>query len=121
MIISFAFIMWNVIYFVVFESILFASLGKWMLGGVIIDSSDEKIGFEKAMTRGVCGGALMIGLYLLHLQGIFAIILVIIFYFLILEIPVLFTKKSLLDIFTGTTYAKSDSIWCDIKRIIHRG
>ena len=111
MIISFAFIMWNVIYFVVFESILFASLGKWMLGGVIIDSSDEKIGFEKAMTRGVCGGALMIGLYLLHLQGIFAIILVIIFYFLILDIPVLFKKKSLLDICTGTIYVKKNPLF----------
>ena len=121
MIISFAFILWNVIYFVAFESILFASPGKWMLGGVIIDSADEKISFEKAMTRGVCAGALMIGLYLLHLQGIFAIILVIILYFLILDIPIFFKKKSLLDICTGTIYAKRDSIWCDIKRIIHRG
>ena len=121
MIISFAFILWNVIYFVAFESILSASPGKWMLGGVIIDSADEKISFEKAMTRGVCAGALMIGLYLLHLQGIFAIILVIILYFLILDIPIFFKKKSLLDICTGTIYAKRDSIWCDIKRIIHRG
>lgn len=106
MVLSFAFILLNFIYYVVSESILHASPGKWMLGGVTIDNDEDKIGFEKAMTRGVYGGALMICSYLLHLQGIFAIILVIILYFLILDIPIFFKKKSLLDICTGTMYVK---------------
>lgn len=106
MVLSFVFILLNFFYYVVFESILHASPGKWMLGGVAIDNDEDKIGFEKAMTRGVYGGALMIGSYLLHLQGIFATILVIILYFLILDISVFFKKKSLLDICTGTMYVK---------------
>lgn len=112
MLFSFSFIVWNVIYYVVSETVLLASPGKLILGGLIIDSSDEKIGFEKAMTRGLCGGAFMAGsYYLLHLQGIFAIILVVIIYFLILDIPVLFKKKSLLDICTGTIYVMKNPIF----------
>lgn len=111
MLISFSFILWNVIYYVTSESILSASPGKLVLGGVIIDSSDRKIGFEKAVIRGVCGGVFMAGSYFLHLQGIFAIILVVILYFLILDIPVLFKKKSLLDICTGTMYVKKKTLF----------
>jgi hypothetical protein len=78
-----------------------------MLGGVILDSADDKISFGKALTRGLCGGALMAGTYfLLHLQGGLTNTVVVVVFFLLLDLPVLFTKKSLLDLCTGTTYAK---------------
>ena len=105
--ITFTFILLNLLFYIIFESILSASPGKRMLGGVILDSADDKISFGKALTRGLCGGALMAGTYfLLHLQGGLTNIVVVVVFFLLLDLPVLFTKKSLLDLCTGTTYAK---------------
>ena len=105
--ITFTFIFLNLLFYIIFESILSASPGKRMLGGVILDSADDKIGFGKALTRGLCGGALMAGTYfLLHLQGGLTNTVVVVVFFLLLDLPVLFTKKSLLDLCTGTTYAK---------------
>ena len=105
--ITFSFILLNLLFYILFESILSASLGKRMLGGVVLDSADDKIGFGKALKRGLCGGALMAGTYfLLHLQGGLSNTVVVVVFFLILDLPVLFTKRSLLDICTGTTYMK---------------
>lgn len=105
--ITFTFILLNLLFYIIFESILSASPGKRMLGGVILDSADDKIGFGKALIRGLCGGALMAGTYfLLHLQGGLTNTVVVVVFFLLLDLPVLFTKKSLLDLCTGTTYAK---------------
>jgi len=105
--ITFTFILLNLLFYIIFESILSASPGKRMLGGVILDSADDKISFGKALTRGLCGGALMAGTYfLLHLQGGLTNTFVVVVFFLLLDLPVLFTKKSLLDLCTGTTYAK---------------
>lgn len=105
--ITFTFILLNLLFYIIFESILSASPGKRMLGGVILDSADDKISFGKALTRGLCGGALMAGTYfLLHLQGGLTNTVVVVVFFLLLDLPVLFTKKSLLDLCTRTTYAK---------------
>ena len=105
--ITFTFILLNLLFYIIFESILSASPGKRMLGGVILDSADDKISFGKALTRGLCGGALMAGTYfLLHLQGGLTNTFVVVVFFLLLDLPVLFTKKSLLDLCTRTTYAK---------------
>ena len=105
--ITFTFILLNLLFYIIFESILSASPGKRMLGGVILDSADDKISFGKALTRGLCGGALMAGTYfLLHLQGGLTNTVIVVVFFLLLDLPVLFTKKSLLDLCTGTTYAK---------------
>ena len=105
--ITFAFIILNMVFYILFESILSASPGKRMFKGIILDSADDKIGFSKAFARGLFGGALMVGTYiLLHLVGGQTNIVVVIVFFLLLDLPVLFTKKSLLDLCTGTTYAK---------------
>ncbi len=105
--ITFSFILLNLLFYILFESILSASPGKRMLGGIILDSTDDKIGFGKALTRGLGGGVLMAGTYfLLHLQGGLTNTVVVFVFFLLLDVPVLFTKKSLLDLCTGTTYAK---------------
>ncbi len=105
--ITFAFILLNMVFYILFESILSASPGKRMFKGIIFDSAGDEIGFSKAFTRGLCGGSLMGGTYfLLHLVGGLTNIVVVIVFFLLLDLPVLFTKKSLLDLCTGTTYAK---------------
>lgn len=105
--ITFSFILFNLLYYILFESILSASLGKRMLGGVILDSADDKIGFVKALLRAICGGVLMSGVYLLfHLQMELSNYVVIFVFFLLLDLPVFFTKRSLIDICTFTTYAK---------------
>lgn len=105
--ITYTFILLNLLFYIFFESILSASPGKRMLGGVILDSADDKIGFGKVLIRGLCGGALMAGTYfLLHLQGGLTNTVVVVVFFLLLDLPVFFTKRSLLDIVTGTQYAK---------------
>ena len=105
--ITYTFILLNLLFYIIFESILSASPGKRMLGGVILDSADDKIGFGKVLIRGLCGGALMAGTYfLLHLQGGLTNTVVVVVFFLLLDLPVFFTKRSLLDIVTGTQYAK---------------
>lgn len=105
--ITFAFIILNIVLYILFESVLSASPGKRIFKGVILDSADDKIGFSKALTRGLCGGALMGGTYfLLHLVGGQTNMVVVIVFFLLLDLPVLFMRKSLIDLFTGTTYAK---------------
>ena len=105
--VTFFFILFNLIYYILFESMMSASPGKRMLGGVILDSSDDKIGFSKALIRGIWGGVLMGGTYFLfHLTGGLSNMLVVIIFFFILDISVLFTKKSLIDIISGTIYSK---------------
>ncbi len=105
--ITFSFIILNLLYYLLFESILSASLGKRMLGGVLLDSADDKIGFGKALLRAICGGVLMSGVYFLFhfLMGLSNYVVIFVF-FLLLDLPVFFTKRSLIDICTGTTYAK---------------
>lgn len=105
--ITFSFILLNLLFYFLSEAILSASPGKRMLGGVILDGVYDKINFEKAFTRGLFSGAFMTGTYfLLHLAGGLTNIIVVVVFFLILDLPVLFTKRSLLDLCTGTTYAK---------------
>ncbi len=105
--ITFSFIILNLLYYILFESIMSASLGKRLLGGVLLDNADDKIGFSKALLRAICGGLLMSGVYyLLHFSIGLSNYVVIFVFFLLLDLPVFFTKRSLIDIFTGTTYAK---------------
>ena len=106
--VTYSFILLNLIYYILFESLLSASPGKRLFRGVLLDCYDEKIEFSKALLRGFYGGILMVGIYYLFhfLIGLSNIIVIIIF-FLMLDLPVFFTNKSLLDIITGTYYAKS--------------
>ena len=107
--ITFSFILLNMLYYILLESIISASLGKKMLGGVLCDVFDDKIGYGKALVRGFWLGVLMAGLYyILHLLGGLTNTTVVVVFFLLLDIPVLFTKRSLLDICTGTTYLKKN-------------
>ena len=108
---TFAFIVLNIVFYIIFESIFCASPGKRMLGGIIIDGVGDKIDVEKAAVRGLSCGAMMGGLYcLIHLLFGFSNSIVVFMFFLLLDLPVLFTKKSLLDLLTGTKYVKRNTI-----------
>lgn len=105
--ITFIFILLNLIYYTFFESLLSASPGKSIMGGVIIDGSNNKIDFKKASFRGFIGGMLMIGTYLVfHLMFSLSNIVVVLVFFLSMDLPVLFKKMSPLDNWTDTLYVK---------------
>lgn len=102
------FLLANLIYYILFESMLSASFGKFLVGGVLCDIFDDKVGYEKALARGVYLSVFIIVLnFILHSLCGLKYITVLVVFFLLLDIPVLFTKRSLLDICTGTTYLKN--------------
>ena len=102
------FLLANLIYYILFESMLSASFGKFLVGGVLCDIFDDKVGYEKALARGVYLSVFIIVLnFILHFLCGLKYITVLVVFFLLLDIPVLFTKRSLLDICTGTTYLKN--------------
>ena len=104
---TFYLILLNVLYFMLFESLLSASLGKRITGGVILDRAEDKIVFGNVLQRALCRGILMFSLvYLLHFGMMLSYHAVLITFFLLMDLPVFFTRRSLLDIITGTTYAK---------------
>lgn len=105
--ITLAFILLNLIYYILFECILLASPGKRMFGGMLINSNKEKIGIGAVFARAICSGALMVfAVFFLHFQIGFSYLIVFVLFFLLLDIPIFFTKQSLIDLCTGTVYAK---------------
>ena len=109
--ITYQFIIFNMIFFAFFELIFHASLTKFMFGGIIIDSADDKIGYEKALARGLCNGILMyVTYFFFHILIGLPNTMVVILYFLILDTPVFFTRKSLLDMCTGTIYVRKNTL-----------
>lgn len=105
--ITFTFIVANLFYYLFFEGIMSASLGKRMFGGVLHDAFDDKIDFDKALKRALYKGAIMLILvYVIHWGLTFSNLIVVITFFLVMDAPLLFSKRSLLDKLTGTTYVK---------------
>ena len=105
--ITFSFIFLNLLYYILSEAIISASLGKRMLGGVLLDGSNVQIDIGKVLLRALCGGALMsIIVFLFRFVMLLNYYIVIVVFFLILDIPVLISNRSLIDILTGTKYSK---------------
>ena len=99
------FILVNVLYYLFFEFIIHASLGKELLGGRLIEKSDGIAFFWKIILRGIMVGVLSLIVLLGVRYGLelnyFWVVAV---FFLILDLPLLFTKRSLIDLSTGTMY-----------------
>ena len=105
--ITFSFIVFNLLYYLFTEGIMSASLGKRMFDGELNDAFGDKIDFDKALKRALCKGAIMLILvYVIHWGLTFSNLIAVISFFLIMDVPVLFFKRSLLDKLTGTTYVK---------------
>lgn len=97
----------NVIYFFLFEWNLHASLGKWLMGGNLRLWDKEEIEIKwirhRAYFRII---AMSLFIYGVHFELGMNNLLVLIIYLLIMDVPILFTKKSLLDMCTDTCYEK---------------
>ena len=83
-----------------------ASLGKYLLKGILLDS-------DKIIIKGTDAKRMFtrLGLYIgyaliFHFQMGLGYFPVIILYIILMSLPILFTKQSLLDLMTGTIYAK---------------
>lgn len=109
--ITLSFVFLNLFYYILFESVLFASLGKRWLGGVLLDRKQKKIGFARVLIRALWSTVFMlIAVFFFHFQMNQTYFVVIPLFFFILDIPVFFTKRSLLDLCTGTIYVKRKSL-----------
>lgn len=103
--ITFLLIILNLVFYILCESFWASSLGKGLLLGELRDGAGFKIGVQKALVRGLYGAILMIGFYyLFHLVLGFTNGLVIVLFFIVMDLPVFFCKRSLLDICSGTKY-----------------
>lgn len=100
------FILWNLLYYYISELFLKASLGKFLTGGIVVSGNNRKINKRNALLRVGMGAFLM--LYFVGLRFLvntnYYVILILFFY--VMDLPLLFSKKSLLDILTGTFYGK---------------
>ena len=93
-------------YFGFAERKIKSSVGKYWLKGIMLDS-DKKIIYDGVTKRLFARFGLYAGFSLIfHFQLGLGYAFVIILYALILSIPVLFTRQSLLDLLTGTICAK---------------
>lgn len=121
--ITFSFIFLNILYYFLSESILGASVGKNILRGRMVDNlMRERITSSDAFKRAIFGGLLMslaVGLrYLFDVNYIITIVL----FFLIMDIPLFFKRRSLLDILSKTicidTHANIDKDRADSNHIV---
>ena len=105
--ITLSFILLNLIYYLFFFFFLCASPFKAVMGGVLLDSNKQKIGIGKVILRAFCGGVFMlIAVFMLHFSMGYSYAVVFVLFFLAMDIPIFFTRQSLLDMCTGTIYAK---------------
>ena len=95
----------NTMYFLIVENNYRASLGKYLMRGILLNRNKEIIG--DASSRFLTRIVLCVGFILIFHMGIgLPSVIVLILYVLINELPVLFTRQSFLDLMTGTIYAK---------------
>lgn len=109
--IAYSFLIFNVLYYFLYEVLVKASLGKWLVGGRCVDKSNNKIDFYLAVIRAFTLGVLIfIAIQIREFLTIISYTTTIIIFFLVLDLPVLFCKRSLLDIVTGTYYKSIESL-----------
>lgn len=108
---TFSFILFNLIYYLLFETIFGASLGKTLMKGVIIDNLlFDRISFAYAVKRAIIGGFLMslaVGLRFVLDVNYF---IVMVLFFLIVDYPVLIKKGSLIDLLSKVTCIERKSL-----------
>lgn len=106
------FVFTNILYYTLFECLLGASLGKRVLGGVLINSKKEKIVFSNVLARNAI--LLLMILLAIACRWIFntSYWVVIISFFLIMDLPIFFseTSQSLIDRFSSTYLVKRRTI-----------
>ena len=103
---TFGFILLNVVYYLACELMLKASLGKYIFGGILVDNFDDKITTNDIFIRAFSAAILMalfVGIRFLFDTNYYWTIL---FFFLVIDIPVFIDGKSLIDRFVRVRYIK---------------
>lgn len=109
--IVYSFTIMNMFYYFICEQILKASIGKYIMGGRCVDIFDNKVGMILSFYRAIVLGIfIFIAIQFRAFLTIISYTTTIIIYFFIIDIPVLFRKRSLIDIVTGTYYKDAKSI-----------
>lgn len=103
---TFSFILLNLLYYTLFEILAGASFGKMCLGGILVNVTNKRIKYGRVLLRTICAGVLMSMFVLLHFIIYMNYFIAIVLFFLLMDIPVLVMRKSLLDLCTGTRYIK---------------
>lgn len=101
----------NFLYYFLFESTLKASLGKYICGGIACTEDEKTISVKDAFLRSLVlilfiVVAVTIRFSILQVSYIFLFLL----FFCVLDLPILFKKKSLVDIATDTFYVSRKSL-----------
>lgn len=113
---SVTYFVWFNLFYYMSSELTGASLGKKLLGGLAIDMRNyrrgvlSKIHFIVVLFRGLIGGGLIyFFIQLIHVEMGLSYIKVAFYFFLCMDMPVFFTKRSLLDLLTDTIYVNEES------------
>lgn len=104
--ICFLFILVNVFYYLFGESVVRGSFGKRIFKGIVATKDGNAIPRYKFILRALTLGVLMtLFSYLRYIIDI-SYTMTIVLFFMVLDIPVLISRKSLIDIITNTIYIR---------------
>lgn len=107
----YSFTILNMLYYFICELTLKASLGKYIMGGRCVDIFGNKVDMSSSFLRAIALGIfIFIAIQIRAFVTIISYTTTIIIFFLIVDISVLFRKRSLIDIVTGTYYKNAKSL-----------
>lgn len=104
------FILTNLVYYLFFELLLNASLGKFICKGRIVNKAGENITISLKVLRSILFFifmALSVGVRFLCDTNYYVVIAV---FFLIIDIPILFKSQSLIDLISDTYIRRRDKL-----------
>ena len=105
--ITFSFIILNILYYILFECLFASSLGRQVFDSFLYDNQNKKVGVGRVFLRALIKGALMsLFVVIFRYQIGLSYYVIIALFFLLMDLPVLITKRSFLDLCTGTKYVK---------------
>ena len=105
--ITFSFIILNILYYILFECLFASSLGRQVFDSFLYDNQNKKVGVGRVFLRALIKGALMsLFVFLFRYQIGLSYYVIIALFFFLMDLPVLITKRSFLDLCTGTKYVK---------------
>lgn len=100
-----SFIILNILYYLLFEIFLSASVGKYIMKGRAVEALlGERITVTDAFKRAIILGLLMFLAVWLRFVFDVSYTIVIVAFFLIIDIPIFFKRRSLIDILSKVTY-----------------
>ena len=102
-----SFIILNILYYLLSEIFLGASVGKYLMRGRAVDYLlGERITSTDAFKRAIIGGLLMFLAVGLRFLFDVSYLIVIALFFLIIDIPIFFKHRSLIDIISKVSYVE---------------